>query len=107
MSMMSWFPTVSASYTRPTGSYVDGLWVPATATPTTISIIEPQRDPGEEGQYPVEGDRVYTHLKTWTSARLRVNDVLSYGGIDYRVVKLGSWYGQAGFGEVFIREIQP
>lgn len=104
--MLVWFPVKLASYTRPYGSYVNGIWIPAYSAPKPCWIVEFQPDNGHVGQYPEEGNRVYSHFKTWTSVRMAVNDIITDAGTDYIVVRVGPWHEQAGFGKIFIREVQ-
>jgi hypothetical protein len=107
MRLLTAFPKVAASLVRPGGAYnAAGRWVPASVDPVPIKIVKPQPARGSELQNLPEGERVYTHLKTWTETVLNVGDLLTYKGVEYRVVLVPDYQDDGEFCKALMRENQ-
>lgn len=85
-SLLSSFPKIAATRKRPNGSDVKGVWTETAPTSTSIRIVAPQPANGTDLQFLEDGERKYTHKKTWSESELLVDDVLTIAGTDYLVV---------------------
>lgn len=101
--MLQYFPKMAATYRRPSGVYVDSRWVPAAVAEIPIMIIRPQPANGRELQMLPEGDRQYSHLKTWTAAEVMPNDVLTFRAVEYRVVSSKDYQFDGAFHKILLR----
>lgn len=111
-SLLAGFPTVAATYVRPSGSYVNGEWTEEISAPVEIDLVSPQPADGRSLQLLPEGDRVYEHMMTWTVEALQPRDIVTLDAVEYRVI-LARGYDQAvrgwdmdGFTKVLMREVQ-
>lgn len=104
--MLSVFPQVTASHVRPSGSYVAGRWVPNAPVSESITVVTPQRADGSLLMQLPEGERAYTHLKTWTRKPLLTGDLLTIGEVEYLVVVAEDWSYDGSFYRALIRRVQ-
>lgn len=106
MDMLATFPKVAATYRRGTTVYTNGRPVITWTANTPILIIAPQPTPGAQLQLLPEGERVYQHKSTWANTALIVEDVVTYGGEDYKVTLSEDWGDDGEYHRVLMRKVQ-
>ena len=108
MSLLNFFPQVAATYRRPTGTYstTTGTFVPGSASDNDITIISPQPASGKELLLLPEGDREFNHLKTWTETALQNEDIVTWNGTQFKVVRVGDFNFDGGFYPILMRELR-
>lgn len=98
---------VNVSLTReaPGAHNDDGEWVPGTSTTSTIrAAIQPAR--GNQLMDVPEGIRTEAQWLLWSRSEVKVNDVITSGGVSYRVMHL--WpRAEGGFYRAAIGRLAP
>lgn len=104
--MLEVFTKLSATLVSPTGTYstTTGLWTAGTPTTSSIQVIAPQPASGRDLQLLPEGEREYTHLKTWTESSVLTGDKITVAGRTYRVTMTKPWFDDGNFIQVLMRE---
>lgn len=88
-----------------------GLWVPESAEPDTILILEPQPLTGRDLQNLADGEHVRDYRVTWSATVLnprvgtRDSDRIVYQGSEYKVISVNNRDVLGGFYKAIIRRI--
>lgn len=66
----------------------EGIFVPGAAVPFTFKAVPPQPITMNEQQQVEGGEFARSIVKTYTPYALMLNDLVTFGGIDYEVLQL-------------------
>lgn len=105
---------IAATRTRTAaGSYgADGTWTPGASTPTSITVTKPQSIAGDDLKLLPDGERASNYQVVWTASDLQTTDtdssadVLTVGGVDFKVFAVWDRVLEGGFYRAILRELK-